>query len=177
MYYLQSRYYDPEIRRFISADSVIRQTLDGVNLYAYCGNDPVNRADPSGHSAIAAGAGYSGYLFLTEVLPFIAALFVGAVAGSFGNHITSRVNISSPPKNNTAANIPGTLPKKLTLSLLKQGNAVLEDIKALALTREPEFGTHRHHIVPQKDNSSPYAQMARDILLDVGINPSTSGYN
>ena len=38
MYYLESRYYDPEIRRFISEDSVMLTSLAGTNLYMYCGN-------------------------------------------------------------------------------------------------------------------------------------------
>jgi RHS repeat-associated protein len=44
LYYLQSRYYNPEWGRFISADSVING-----NLFAYCGNNPINRIDESGH--------------------------------------------------------------------------------------------------------------------------------
>ena len=40
MYYLESRYYDPEIRRFISADNVVITSLAGTNLYMYCGNIP-----------------------------------------------------------------------------------------------------------------------------------------
>ena len=52
LYYLTTRYYDPEIGRFISPDSVDYldpQSINGLNLYAYCMNDPVNYADPSGH--------------------------------------------------------------------------------------------------------------------------------
>ena len=50
MYYLQSRYYDPEIGRFINADGYVStsQELTGYNMLAYCGNNPVNRKDPSG---------------------------------------------------------------------------------------------------------------------------------
>ena len=50
-YYLETRYYDPEIGRFISPDSVDYadpQTVDGLNLYAYCGNNPVMAVDPTG---------------------------------------------------------------------------------------------------------------------------------
>ena len=52
-YYLQSRYYDPEVGRFISPDStdVLTATpmaLTDKNLYAYCDNNPVNRTDDGG---------------------------------------------------------------------------------------------------------------------------------
>ena len=42
--YLRTRYYDSNLGRFISEDSA----KDGYNWYVYCGNDPVNRVDPSG---------------------------------------------------------------------------------------------------------------------------------
>ena len=49
-YYLQSRYYDPAICRFINADGQLSVVdFSAVNLFAYCGNNPVNYIDPSGH--------------------------------------------------------------------------------------------------------------------------------
>ena len=57
IYYLNARYYDPAIGRFLCPDSIEYldpTTLGGLNLYAYCNNNPVNYADPSGHFAISA---------------------------------------------------------------------------------------------------------------------------
>lgn len=51
LYYLNARYYDPEVGRFISADSMeylSPESINGLNLYAYCGNNPVMNMDPSG---------------------------------------------------------------------------------------------------------------------------------
>ena len=50
-YYCNYRYYSPELCRFISPDSIdYLDPSNGLNLYCYCGNDPINRYDPSGHS-------------------------------------------------------------------------------------------------------------------------------
>ncbi len=50
LYYLQSRYYNPEIGRFINADAFAStgQGLLGNNMFAYCGNNPVCRYDVGG---------------------------------------------------------------------------------------------------------------------------------
>ncbi len=52
MYYLNSRYYDPITCRFINADSYAStgQGLIGHNMFAYCGNNPVMRVDPTGEA-------------------------------------------------------------------------------------------------------------------------------
>ena len=59
-YYLQSRYYDPEIGRFINADAYAStgQGFIGNNMFAYCLNNPVLYSDPTGTAA-----GIWGWLF------------------------------------------------------------------------------------------------------------------
>ncbi len=53
-YYLQSRYYDAEVGRFVNADDIIIIDSQPIiyNLYAYCENNPINYWDPSGHFGI-----------------------------------------------------------------------------------------------------------------------------
>ena len=63
-YYLQSRYYDPAIGRFINADSYAStgEGFLGHDMFAYCGNDPVNSSDSTGamRTYDAGGFAYSG---------------------------------------------------------------------------------------------------------------------
>ena len=52
LYYCNARYYSPKWRRFISPDDTAYldpESPNGLNLYCYCYNDPVNFFDPSGH--------------------------------------------------------------------------------------------------------------------------------
>ena len=48
LYYYNARWYDPTIGRFISEDSV----ADDPNLYGYCGQNPLDFIDPTGHFKI-----------------------------------------------------------------------------------------------------------------------------
>ena len=51
LYYLNSRYYDPELGRFINADSldnIDTENLNGFNLYMYCADNPVMLIDENG---------------------------------------------------------------------------------------------------------------------------------
>ncbi len=51
LYYLNARYYNPEDGRFLSEDTYRGETNepDTQHLYAYCADNPINYADPSGH--------------------------------------------------------------------------------------------------------------------------------
>jgi len=68
-FYCQSRYFDPEVGRFISADALLStgQGILGYNMYAYCLNNPVARSSeggvasaPSSRSSASQSAGSKG---------------------------------------------------------------------------------------------------------------------
>lgn len=91
LHYNRHRYYDPALGRYLGRDPM--GAAGGVNLYAYVGNDPVNRADPSGLmwwqmavSAVAAIAVAVAVVMLAPVAaPALAvALVAGAAAGAVG---------------------------------------------------------------------------------------------
>lgn len=55
LYYLQSRYYDPTVGRFINADDISclgTNTVVGSNLFVYCENNAINHIDLAGYKAI-----------------------------------------------------------------------------------------------------------------------------
>ena len=95
LYYLQSRYYDPEVGRFINCDDVnyIGATGSEVsyNPFAYCKNDPVNYIDPTGTVSILA---------VIAVLTTIMALFTGCSKQPDVQEPTTNPEPSKPKQTN-----------------------------------------------------------------------------
>ena len=86
-YYLQTRYYDPAIRRFINADGYVNANGDilGFNMYAYCGNNPVMYVDYTGEAFLSAlwiGAGAKA--LCTYIAQCLVAYGIVAIATSPG---------------------------------------------------------------------------------------------
>ena len=72
---MQSRYYNPETGRFLNADALTStgQGLLGNNMFAYCYNSPVNKADNSGY------------------VPMIATVVGGVVVGAIADAAIKRI--------------------------------------------------------------------------------------
>ncbi|MDY6829047.1 MAG: RHS repeat-associated core domain-containing protein, partial [Pseudomonadota bacterium] len=71
LYYMRARYYDAEIGRFISEDPA--GFVDGPNLYAYVGGNPIMLVDPTGKTGLPG---------------FIGGFAVGFVSGGIGAYAT-----------------------------------------------------------------------------------------
>ena len=76
-HYLRARYYNPLLGRFLQED-VYRG--DGLNLYAYCDNNPVVYYDPSGYSNQYGAAGKPSTRDLNDA--------IGSIAQSLGWTVT-----------------------------------------------------------------------------------------
>ena len=89
-YYLQTRYYDPETGRFLNADAFKYLGADGpihgMNLYSYCGNNPVGNSDPMGTfwgAVLNVVVGANVAAFVLGTLPVIllgSAIYAGCSA-------------------------------------------------------------------------------------------------
>ena len=116
LYYLQTRYYDPEVGRFINADAFTSTDISGAlsaNMFAYCENRPTIGSDPTGewvHILIGAAVGAVGSLasqVLSDVIASAATgnfslsswqTYAGAVAGGAAGGA-----VYAATKNSTAA--------------------------------------------------------------------------
>lgn len=160
LYYVTTRYYDSEIGRFISPDStdyLDPTTINGLNLYAYCENDPVNKYDPNGHFAITSfliGLGISALIgaavgafsytasdglscaltgeFTWSWAQFVGTAFILLLLGIIPGvlYITFKtINKNNVKEHNEAID-------KEVAGLISQANDVMRESKSLFFSRE-----------------------------------------
>jgi RHS repeat-associated protein len=132
-YNLTTRYYDPVVGRFISADdvSLIAESTDEMgdkNLYAYCDNNPISRADKGGEiwnfvigAAIGAGIEIASQVITSGKITNWKAVGLSAAMGTIGGGAASAVS-----------KVAGTAGKSLSLSS-KAAKAVKPATKAAKL--------------------------------------------
>ena len=108
LYYLITRYYDPETGRFISPDGIeylAPEQLNGLNLYAYCNNNPVMNVDPDGTFALGAFLIGLAIVGITALLNAVDGgvsavineqdFWTGAAAGFIGGTIGGTISVLS----------------------------------------------------------------------------------
>ena len=92
-----TRYYDPKTGRFINADSIEYlnpNAINGLSLYAYCGNNPVMYTDDSGNA---------GAIIWLSVAMILSGAVIGAIAGVLANHNLGS-NIDAKPSTPSPVN-------------------------------------------------------------------------
>ena len=105
LYFLKTRYYDPEIGRFLSMDSIDyadTESINGLNMYAYCLNNPVMYVDENGNLPnwakwLIGGVAFIGAIALTiatggAVAPLIYGMIASIAIGGLFDGITEALN-------------------------------------------------------------------------------------
>ena len=152
LYYLNSRYYDPEIGRFISSDdiSMIPEYAVGVNynLYSYAYGNPIKYLDPNGNAGLMIGG-------ITISIGAIIILSACTAITFFG--------LFYPTEFNQACNVCYS-------AIVDFFNACKNSATSLWEKLRKSGRTNSHHIVAKAARD---AEEARDVLWSVYINPTT----
>ena len=152
-YYLQSRYYDPAIGRFINADSYASTDATGLlstNMFAYCENDPVNKSDPTG-----------------EVAPILVAMAGGALVGIAEQFMTDVIYamVTGQPLDACFSSV-GTYVSSAVggaMSVLP-GGGVMRAFSELVLTTTIQTSIDAA-LAPQKyEETSPYSEAIENVF-------------
>ena len=157
-YFLNTRYYSPELCRFINADGYI-QTGQGMldkNMFTYCLNNPIDKYDPLGNFALTA-------TICGIAIWKIAAVVVGMIVVSS----LAYTMVKKPPVAPSFS-----LPRSNTSS--KSTSRSKSETYVERKTKNRDHEPRKHHIVAQ---AAWRAAPARKILQDVGINPTYAPEN
>ena len=165
LYYLQSRYYDPAIGRFINADNYATtyKTSTGANMFAYCLNNPANCKDDGGELAnwliggvVGAVAGIVGQVLSDAATSLLtgkvtvsnwqtyAGAAVGGAAGGIVLATTGNVNAANAVTGAVTTGVGQSL-EKLTIKGYKKtwaeigANAVADGAVSYTLGKIPGF--------------------------------------
>ena len=105
LYYLRSRYYNPEWGRFISADFILGKhgALLQHNLFTYSKNDPINNEDEDGTFALSVwatgaliGAAFGVVTQVTANWMYGKKWYVGIIGAAFGGAVYGVLSLSCP---------------------------------------------------------------------------------
>ena len=175
MYYLQSRYYDPAIGRFVNGDCLAStgQGIIGYNMFTYCANNPVNSIDTTGNVPGALLYGFACLAF-TAIVAIAAPIIAAATV-----QVAKKVNeIVTPAINRTVAQAKDTI-NRTKSEIYKQAKSLVDTAAGQYENHQPRV----HHIVPVGSFSNRDSDITRKvqemqtILTDVGITPASDPKN
>ena len=145
-YYLNSRYYDPAVGRFISADDFSNLDNFGgllrLNIFSYCSNDPVSREDESGEMwllsiAIGLGTQYAGDV-IGNIISGKKGVDIFIPTSSVGDYIAAGVTALIP-----GSGIGGALVRNIVAEGIKSTEAIIKGngVSLTASIKNVAFGT------------------------------------
>ena len=174
LYYLNARYYDPEIGRFISADSMdylSPESINGLNAYIYCGNNPVMNMDPSGHIILSLMAVLGGVLVSAAISGVLAGFnstdnesFGAAFLGGFVNGLFSGIGLAA---GLAIAAIGGALPLIFGGALALMGGFI-GGVLGSATTQAISYGTVNWNMA----KLSGYISAGTNLMAFIGLSLS-----
>ncbi|TYQ18382.1 UNVERIFIED_CONTAM: LOW QUALITY PROTEIN: RHS repeat-associated protein [Acetivibrio alkalicellulosi] len=154
LYYLQSRYYNPEWGRFINADNLLIGTtsLRGYNLFQYSYNNPVSLYDPSGQEVITLSI-IVGVALVMVIIAFVYCDYTMQGPLTHPHHWIKFPSLDIPLER--IATIYNQLVQFVQLSYAK-------------VKKTPKFKSPRewHHMVAKR---APAAEPSRRILKSLHI--------
>ena len=161
-YYLQSRYYDPETQRFLNADSQLNDDLLGNNLFVYCGNNPIIRADDQGQ----------GWWV-------VAGILVGGIVGGVAKAVS---NVSTGKKWNdgiVGAVVGGMVSGGITAATGNFVAASFAGAAAEAATNEvvsyiPTVAQWNGNSVTKKVTTTNVVRSVTSVTVDTAVNGTVS---
>ena len=174
-YYLQSRYYDPEVGRFLNADAYAStgQGILGNNMFAYCLNNPSSMFDATGNlpffivTAVAGAliGGIIGYATTGSWNGALAGAAIGGLVGLAGGAATASLLTGSVTASTSEVIAGGVaLLTTTATAILTQAEKIAQQVgktyRALTksnfrynlqkLTGNLGNGMQAHHVLPQK---------------------------
>ena len=170
MYYLQSRYYDPAIGRFINADCYAStgQGFVGCNMFAYCNNNPINYNDPD-------GCFVPPLIIGLIAVPVILLATIAFISDPQFQYAVSQVQSSTSNLRHTISiaipKIPGLHCESAEHEMRQ---AINQSYSAVTVKPSYKHPIEDHHIVAQNDFRALFSY---SILNELGINVITDPDN
>jgi len=177
LYYLQSRYYDPVVSRFICGDEPVflctSWNITSYNLFTYCLNSPVNMTDNTGYLpffvvtgiAFALIGGVIGYVATGSLEGTLTGATIGGAIGLTGGIITAKLLTGSAIAKASAVIVSGNaILGTTTATILSQADKISQKVGSIyraltwhnfrynfqKLTGDLGIGKQAHHILPVK---------------------------
>ena len=174
LYYLKSRYYDPEVGRFINPDGYnsTGQGIIGTNMFAYCLNNPAIFSDDAGTIAFIDDLIFlGGVVCCTLIFGAAIAPVAWDAAVAVTDYIVGAVNEQLEVFGDIYDNVSGVITEYIS-QREQISNSIPKDIDQ-GKTKKYQNNYEWHHIVAQR---APNAKYARMILESVGLDVN-SEYN